>query len=259
MSNQAARHLQYETEFLSTVDSNLQAARGNLLVGSIWKTARQDEADRLRATMAKSGIFDREMLKALPANRRVSLHGYEKSWLFWKKPTGVAIASTLSPMTHYVDPKGDDAPPISLGELADHVRKLVSQPDVPHLIGVCSPSGFAAEAYDSKLDLPHVTLILIEPDSTGGWKVTPTADSMSISCAPSESTSAACRRRGSASRTSGHPELARVWRISTHMVSPSSDSTSISMPVAAPVLLAVAGRVSMPKCVTPSPSAPWPR
>jgi len=178
MTNQAARHLQYETEFLSTVDSNLQAARGSLLVGTVWKTTRQDEADRLRATMAKSGIFDREMLKALPANRRVSLHGYEKSWLFWKKPTGVAIASTLSPLSHYVDPKGGDAPPIGLGELADHVRKLVTQPDVPHLIGVCSPSGFAPEAYDSKLDLPHVTLILIEPDSTGGWKVTPTADSV---------------------------------------------------------------------------------
>ena len=64
----------------------------------------------------------REMLKTLPANRRVSLHGFEKSWFFWKKPTGVAIASTLSPLAHYVDPKGDDAPPISLGELADHVR-----------------------------------------------------------------------------------------------------------------------------------------
>ena len=42
MTNQAARHLQYETEFLSTVDSNLQAARGSLLVGTIWKTTRQD-------------------------------------------------------------------------------------------------------------------------------------------------------------------------------------------------------------------------
>ena len=41
MTSQADRHLQNETEFLSTVDSALQRARGNLLVGSIWKTTRQ--------------------------------------------------------------------------------------------------------------------------------------------------------------------------------------------------------------------------
>lgn len=176
MSSDAARHLQYETEFLSAVDSRLQSARGRVLVGSIWKTTRHDESDRLRATMAKSGIFDREMLRSLPANRRVAVHGFEKSWIFWKRPTGVAIASSLSPMSHYVDPKGEVAPPIGLGELADHVRKLVTQPDVPHLIGVCSPSGFTREARESKLDLPNVTVILIEPDEGGGWKVRPTSD-----------------------------------------------------------------------------------
>ncbi|MGD2108547.1 MAG: hypothetical protein PVI86_04055 [Phycisphaerae bacterium] len=179
MSVDAAKALQYETEFLSGVDANFEAAKGKQFRGSTWQRARHDEGDHLRALLAKNRVFDRERLKSLPANRRVALHGFERRMLLWKRRTGVAVASVLSPMSHYASsPESQDAPPIGLGELADHVRGLVGDAKVPHIIGVCATTGFTEEARNAKLDLPNATVILIEPDSQGGWRTTSAGDTV---------------------------------------------------------------------------------
>jgi hypothetical protein len=175
MTAEASKHLKLETEFLSRVEANLEGAKGRLLRGSTWRRSTHDESDRLRAVMARSGLFDRDLLKSLPTNRRVALHGFERRLLFWKRRTGVAIASTIAPLKHYVESQGETAPPVDLGELADHVRKLVGDAQIPHVLGVCSLSGFTDTARNAGLELPNVTLVLIEPDGRGGWRVTPTA------------------------------------------------------------------------------------
>lgn len=172
MSTAAQKALQHETEFLSGVDANFESAKGKDLRGSIWQRIRQDESDQLRALMAESRNYDRRLLKSLPANRRVELHGFERRFLFWKKRTGVAIASVLSPLGHYACSAGGEGPPIQLGELADHARKLVADRRVPHIIGICSPTGFTEEARSARLDVDNATVILIEPDGHGGWRTT---------------------------------------------------------------------------------------
>ncbi len=176
MTLSASKALQLETEFLSGVDNKLEGAKGKLLRGSVWQRARTDETDHLRALMAKSQLFDRNLLKNLPANRRVAVHGFDRVLFFWKRRTGIAIASTLSPLSHYVENPDETPPPIGLGDLADHVRKLVGDQNTPHIIGVCSPSGFTEEAREAGLDYTNVQLVLIEPDGAGGWKITPTAE-----------------------------------------------------------------------------------
>jgi hypothetical protein len=178
MTTDAARALQYETEFLSGVEVNFEAAKGKQFRGSSWQRSQHDESDRLRALLASNRIFDRERLKSLPANRRVALHGFERRFLMWRRRTGVAIASTLSPMSHYAASPDAPAPPIGLGELADHVRQLAGDARVPHIIGVCATSGFSDEAREAGLDLPNVTVILIEPDGHGGWRTTPSSDAV---------------------------------------------------------------------------------
>lgn len=164
--------LKAESAYLAGVQPNLEAAKGKLLTGSIWRTARNDESDRLRGLMAKHRVYDRQRLKELPHNRHVALHGFKRTWWFGKRATGVAIASVLCPLEDLVA-GGDAKPgPIDLAELMDHVRRLVSDPSVPHVVGVCAPSGFTKEALQAKLDLPELTLILVEPTSGGGWNVT---------------------------------------------------------------------------------------
>lgn len=176
MNSDAAKAFQHETEFLSGVEGNFEAAKGKQLRGSIWKTSHFDETDRLKALLASNRIFDREKLKSLPANRCVVLQGFERRWIIGKRATGVAIASVLSPMSHFASNDDSEAKPIGLGELVDHVRRLTRRSKATHLIGVCCPTGLTQEAKNARLDLPGVTVVLVEPDGQGGWNTFPCGD-----------------------------------------------------------------------------------
>ncbi|MHC5108473.1 MAG: hypothetical protein ACYTHJ_01175 [Planctomycetota bacterium] len=176
MSDDSQHALKLESDFLAGVESNFEEAKGKLFRGSIWERTEADEEDRLRGTMARHRNYDKSLLKQLPKNRRVSIHGFDRSWIFWKKRTCVAVASVLTPMEHYASGDRGEAPPIDLGELIEHVRKLAGDRKVKHIIGVCSPSGFTAEARTARLDLPNAGVVLIEPDGSGGWSTVATGD-----------------------------------------------------------------------------------
>ena len=64
--------------------------------------------------------------------------------------------------------------------LVEHVRGLISDPQVPHVIGVCSPTGFTAEAKSINLGLPNVKLVLVEPGSKGGWSTHTAGDNVEL-------------------------------------------------------------------------------
>ncbi|MEK6799790.1 MAG: hypothetical protein AABZ12_12565 [Planctomycetota bacterium] len=170
MNPDAAKALQHEADFLSAVEANFETAKGRILRGSIWERVRQDDRDRLRALLAERGMPNRELLTSLPSNERVILRGYDRRLFFWRKPTGVAVASVLSPLSYYAGSRGGSPPLIGLGELADHVKKLVGHSTVPHLIGVCSPTGFTEEAQRARLDTANATVVLVEPNGSGGWR-----------------------------------------------------------------------------------------
>lgn len=178
MNEHAARALRIETDFLTRAEAALARAKGRLLRGSIWRTARSDETDRVRRMMVDRGVYDRQELRRLPKNGRLALHGYDRFWLFWKRRTGVAVASVLSPLEAYVGHRTGDEPPrpVGLVELVDHVKQLVGDASVPHVIGVCSPTGFTEEARNARLDLPNISLVLVEPRQDGGWTTTPVGD-----------------------------------------------------------------------------------
>ncbi len=176
MGTDASKALQFETDFLSGVDSNLEDAKGKDLKGSHWKRADDDESDRLRALLAANRVYDRDKLKSLPSNRKIVLQGFARKMLFWRKRTGVAIASVLSPLDEFA--KSGSAGPIGLGELGDHVRKLLTDRRSPHLIGICAPTGFTEEARSAKLDTANSTVVLVEPDGMGGWKATASGENV---------------------------------------------------------------------------------
>lgn len=171
-SDDARKAFQCETNFLAGVDSNFESAKGKHFRGTIWQRSQDDDSDRLRALMAASQNFDRSQLKSLPANRRIVLRGFERRFIFGKRATGVAIASVIAPLEHFAASKDGPAPPVGLGELADHVRQLVGSGGAPHVVGVCSPSGFTEEARSASLNMTNVTVVLVEPDGRGGWNTT---------------------------------------------------------------------------------------
>jgi hypothetical protein len=169
----AAEALRLETEFLAGVEANFENAKGRQFRGSIWQTARDDEVESLRVALARNRQTDhREVLKRLPHNRRVTLRGFERTWWFGKRRTGLATASVLAPLEHYAGNAAAAAPPVDVAELQDHVRRIAGDAPVPHVLGVCAPTGFTEQARRLRLDWPNVTLVLTEPDGHGGWRVT---------------------------------------------------------------------------------------
>ncbi len=172
MNPHAARAAELETAFLTGVEANLNAAKGARLRGTRWRWQTRDQNDRVRDLLAARGEYDRELLRILPRNGARILTGQVPRWLIGYKRSCVAVAATLSPLEHYV--KSDEpVPPAGLTELSACVRQLVGEADVPHVVGVCSPSGFTEEVRRGGLDLPNIALVLVEPREEGGWRVTP--------------------------------------------------------------------------------------
>ncbi len=178
MSSDAVKALQCETEFLAGVEANLESAKGKLLRGSQWQWSRHDDVDRLKGLMAESRNYDRELLKSLPANRRIVLHGYERRWWFGKRATGMAVGTILTPLRHFASKSDAPPPPIGLGELTEHVRQITVGNRVPQIVGVCSPTGFTEEARAARLQLANVAVVLIEPDGRGGWQTKAASESV---------------------------------------------------------------------------------
>ncbi|MCH7924069.1 MAG: hypothetical protein IIC51_00905, partial [Planctomycetes bacterium] len=78
MTTNASKALHFETEFLSGVAANLEAAKGKHLTGSQWDRTEHDDDPRMRSLMATHHNYDRELLKSMPTNRRIAIHGYER-------------------------------------------------------------------------------------------------------------------------------------------------------------------------------------
>lgn len=182
MSQDIQHALRVETEFLAGVESNMNDAPQGLLPASNFKPSHHDEHDRLRRIMIQRKLYDHDSLSRLPRNRRILWHGSDCRWSFLparfaqidflRKPTVVAVASVLAPLDHYVTAPGatpGDPPPIGATELMAHVRELVGDSKVPHVIGIASPTGFSDSARNASLALPNVSIVLVEPRPQGGW------------------------------------------------------------------------------------------
>ncbi len=165
-----------EAAFLAGVEANLERAKGRLLPGRFWTMLRGDQGDELRAQLKAHHRHAPSVIDQLPRNRRVVLLGFERRWWFLRRLSGVTVASVLTPLDHVAAGSDAPVPPVDVGELVDHVRSLVGEPEVPHIIGICAPGGFTDEARNSQLDLPNITLVLVEPGAQDGWRITGLGD-----------------------------------------------------------------------------------
>ncbi len=171
LTDAAADALKVENQFLAGVTANIEEAKSRYLRGSSWQTVEKDDSDALRAQMASKRLYDRTLLKQMPKNRTVSVNGYEKRFIFWKRQTGSAIASVTSRFDDLLD-EGGNPQPVSLNELTAHLREIAPDSKVRAVVGVCSTSGFTEEARNARHEYPNMDVVLVEPLPGGGWKVT---------------------------------------------------------------------------------------
>lgn len=159
-----------ENDFLTAVDANLSGARGRLLNGTWFESVPRDGSEAVHKAMVERRLFGTETKHSVPQGRGVIVRGYQRRWIFGKRVSSVTVASVLAPPGPLLD--GQSAP-VSLGELASHVRELVAgkHSAAPHLVAVCSPTGFEDDAWSSKLEMPNVQVVLVAPRPGGGWRV----------------------------------------------------------------------------------------
>lgn len=169
MNPAAERFRELESAFLAGVQANIREA-GERVAGKFSQWQEVDAGDRVRAEMIDRRIFDHERSRRLPQNRGFILRSFARRLFFFRKPRSVTIASVIAPAGPLLESDGPP-PPVTQQQVAERVRSLATNPRVPHLVGIFSPSGFDESAYRAPPELPNVTVVLIEPAAGGGWKV----------------------------------------------------------------------------------------
>lgn len=185
MNPHAARAAEIEASFLAGAETNLNQIKEQRFRGTKWLWASKSQESRIRDLLAAHQRYDRDLLRSLPKNAARVLTCVEPSWFIWERPVTVAVAACLSPLDFHVEQSllppdrardGDAAsetpPPVGLADLTAYVKQFITESGIPHVVGVCSPSGFTEEAKRSGVDLPNLTLILVEPRDDGGWTTT---------------------------------------------------------------------------------------
>ncbi len=171
MGDRAEKLLELEMQFIAGVQAKLTQAQGGELAGDAFRLAQHDQTDQVKGLMSARGLYDRSMLGRLPRNRRLVLHAYRRWWWLGKKRLSVTVASVLSPVEQLLDQPEQDQEPATLSRLIKHVRSVVTDDRTPHLVAVCSTTGFTDEARRARTAMSNVTLVLVEPTDAGTWRV----------------------------------------------------------------------------------------
>ncbi|MEK6642549.1 MAG: hypothetical protein AABZ08_01460 [Planctomycetota bacterium] len=169
MKSAIEQAVETESGYLAGVQANLKAAGSKAFQGAIFVREDHDRAEQVRAAMVDRRLFDRKKFDALPQGRGFTIRGFERQWLFWKKLKSVTIATVLAPPGPLLEGDGRTEP-VSFTTLEKHVRGLVRDGLAPHVVGVCSPSGFATDVWNTPIGIPNVRVVLVEPTKEGGWK-----------------------------------------------------------------------------------------
>ena len=162
--------IEVESAYLAGVKPKLANAGSRFIAGKWFESQEHDRAEQVKEEMADRRIYDRKRFTELPHGKTITVKGFERRWIFGRKLRSVTVATVIAPPGPLLE-SDEPAPPVSLAQLTTHVRSLVVNNKAPHLIGVCSPSGFEEDALNARLDMTNVKLVLVTPRDGGGWKV----------------------------------------------------------------------------------------
>ena len=171
MSTAADHACEIESAYLAGVQANLKAAGSRFVRGTIFKHEEHDRGENVRAAMIERRIYDKSRYAKMPQGRGFTVRGYERRFIFGRRLRSVTAATVIAPPEPLLS-SDEPPPPVTIGQLNEHVRNLVVDHRTPHVIGVCSPSGFDPSVWDSLPESPNVSLVLISPREGGGWKTT---------------------------------------------------------------------------------------
>ncbi len=156
-------------KLLATDTFKLDTTMGLKSVTSFTREVRKDDAGvDLKRLMAELGKTDRELESRMPAGRSLAATVFAKRWWVFKSVVGRVQVVCLSPTRDLLT--GGSIEPAS----AERVKKELSKippavGNVPTTVILVSTSGFSIDARELVDRRSDRTLLLAQPNDSGGW------------------------------------------------------------------------------------------
>ncbi len=131
---------------------------------------KSDRATDVKRTMSEMNVPDRELQQRMPMGQSLQIALKKTRWLIFPRAVGHIKVVCASPVRKLV--AGEAPEPMN----APDTRKIigeVSSPiaDIPTTLLLVSTSGFSMEARELFERRPGRTVILAEPNDSGGWSI----------------------------------------------------------------------------------------
>ncbi len=136
-----------------------------------------DDLAALRSLLADAGTADRSVETKYPKSASLDVALLRRKWFVFAETVGQIHLRVLAPAKALVG--GETPRPTTTSEVTKVLQSL-HDPRMPSTIVIASTSGFVPEARDLAERRTDRTVILLEPNGAGGWRVHGPAETRSI-------------------------------------------------------------------------------
>ncbi len=152
----------------------VDTTRGRRPVTTMFRSVESgDHAVELKRLMSEMGKPDRDLQSKMPVGLWMEVTLSQKKWFFFKETVGKVQVVCLSPQKALI--AGQTPSPLTPAELGKVLTELTMAnrgSEVPSTVVFVSTGGFTIEASELAERRADRTLILVQPNDAGGWKVT---------------------------------------------------------------------------------------
>jgi len=173
----ASWHKQREQEIVAHVERMLDDPKfvidtsvGRKNTASAKRQVRAgDKSVDLKRLMSQTRP-DRDLEQQMPVGRTLEATFSVNKWLIFQKIIGRLTVTVLPPTKEIL--KDENPEPLTLGETRRQLSALPPPlPGVPTTIVLVSTAGFAPDAHELAERTSERTIVLVEPNESGGWSV----------------------------------------------------------------------------------------
>lgn len=176
VAHQPREHLALESQVLSHVRRLLEDQRLRLDTRQGQRPVTHyrlhlvegDGVARLRELLAEHGIADPTVEASFPREARLDVALLRRRWFVLAETVARLHVRVLSPVEALAS--GEPPRPATLAEVQRAIADA-ADPRVPTTVVLASTAGFAVEARELAERKPDRTVILLEPNGAGGWRV----------------------------------------------------------------------------------------
>lgn len=184
-TNEPQKHLELEEQVVGHVRRLLEDERLRIDTRQGTRPVTQyrlhvvagDEIAALRSALADSGTVDRSVEGRFPRCATLDVALLRRKWFVLAETVAHLHVKVMSPLRALAS--GEGLRPATMAEVQKAIQSAVD-PRTPTTVVLASTTGFAPEARDLADRRPDRTVILLEPNGAGGWRVYGPAETRSV-------------------------------------------------------------------------------